>query len=332
MRGNPKILLVDDEPNNLKLLQQILKPFYHLIFANCGNKAIEAAKSHQPDLILLDIMMPDISGIEVCQTLKADPQTSAIPVIFVTAMGQTADEAEGFDVGAVDYLRKPVSAPIVLRRVKTHLSLVKAEALENLVHASILMLGEAGHYNDTDTGNHIWRMSAYAAALAHAAGWSYKDAQLLEWAAPMHDTGKIGIPDEILKAPRKLTADEWQIMKGHSKIGYDILRKSPNEVFVMAAEIALGHHERYDGSGYPQGLAGKDIPESARIVAIADVFDALTMVRPYKEAWPDDKAFELIEKDAGSHFDPDLVEIFLSIKDKILAIKDKWAQTVHHDH
>ncbi len=321
-----KLLLVDDEPNNLKLLQQILKPHYQLMFANCGEKALEAAKTHLPQLILLDVMMPDIHGFEVCRRLKADPATADIPVIFVTAMGEIENEAEGFDVGAVDYLRKPVSAPIVLRRVKTHLSLVRAQTLEDLAHAAILMLGEAGHYNDTDTGHHIWRMSSYAALLAQAAGWSATQAQALKWAAPMHDTGKIGIPDEILKAPRKLTAAEWEIMKTHSQIGYDILHKSDNPVFALAAEIALGHHEKYDGSGYPQGLTGEQIPQSARIVAIADVFDALTMERPYKKPWSNEDAFALIEQDAGSHFDPHLAALFLSIKDEIIAEKNKWLQ------
>jgi len=324
MKDKFKILLVDDEPNNLKLLQQILMNHYQLIFAPNGEKAIAAADSHRPDLILLDIMMPDMSGYEVCEQLKKNDVTENIPVIFVTAMGEQDDEARGFDVGAVDYIQKPVSGPIVLRRVQTHLSLVRVKELEELAIASIRMLGEAGHYNDTDTGEHIWRMAAYTAAIARAAGWAKHDTEMLELAAPMHDTGKIGIPDEVLKAPRKLTEEEWNIMKGHSQIGYDILSKSSNPIFMMAADIARGHHEKWDGSGYPKGLSGEDIPECARIVAISDVFDALTMKRPYKEAWPIEKAFNVIQQDAGTHFDPRLADIFLGIKDEILAIKDKW--------
>jgi len=324
MKDEYKILIVDNEPNNLKLLQQILKESYKLIFASNGEKALQAASTHHPDLILLDIMMPDMSGYQVCEKLKANSKTEDIPVIFVTAMGDQEDETHGFDVGAVDYIQKPVSGPIVLSRVQTHLSLVRSKDLEALVKASILMLGEAGHYNDTDTGEHIWRMAAYSAAISRAAGWSMHQSEMLELAAPMHDTGKIGIPDEVLKAPRKLTADEWVVMKSHSQIGYDILSQSQNTIFLMAAEIALGHHEKWDGSGYPNGLVGEAIPESARIVAIADVFDALTMKRPYKEAWSIEKALDVIEQDAGTHFDPRLAKLFFEIMPEIIEIKEKW--------
>ena len=324
MIKNYKILIVDDEPNNLKLLQQVLKEHYQLLFANNGEKALEAANKHRPDLILLDVMMPNMSGYEVCEKLKHNTLTENIPVIFVTAMGDQHDETRGFDAGAVDYIQKPISAPVVLRRVQTHLSLVRAKDLEDLVTASIRMLGEAGHYNDSDTGEHIWRMAAYSAAIAKAAGWSARQIETLELAAPMHDTGKIGIPDAILKAPRKLTAEEWTVMKTHAQIGYDILSKSANPVFVMAAEIALGHHEKWDGSGYPNGCSGEKIPESARIVAIADVFDALTMKRPYKEAWPIEKALDAIRQDCGTHFDPRLCALFFEIIPEIVAIKDKW--------
>ncbi|MDH3605196.1 MAG: HD domain-containing protein, partial [Candidatus Tectomicrobia bacterium] len=192
--------------------------------------------------------------------------------------------------------------------------------------AAIHMLGEAGHYNDTDTGVHIWRMAAYAAALARSAGWHVDKAAMLELAAPMHDTGKIGIPDAILKKPAKLDADEWVIMKTHAELGHNILSKMDSPLFQMAAEVALHHHEQWDGSGYPQGPAGTAIPESARIVAIADVFDALTMKRPYKEAWTMQAAFEEIQKKAGSHFDPDLVDAFFRIEAEIQTIKEVWDQ------
>ena len=296
MDDKSKILVVDDKPNNLKILQQILKEQYQLIFANNGKKAISAAKNHQPDLILLDIMMPDMDGYEVCEHLKSESETRRIPVIFVTAMGDVQNEARGFDVGAVDYIQKPVSGPVVHRRVQTHLSLVRVEELNQLARDSIQMLGEAGHYNDTDTGEHIWRMAAYSSAIARSAGWSKVQSEILELSAPMHDTGKIGIPDSILKAPRKLTAEEWVVMKSHSQIGYEILTQSNNPVFKLSSEIALSHHEKWDGSGYPNGIRGEAIPESGRIVAIADVFDALTMKRPYKDPWPVDKAIELIQR------------------------------------
>lgn len=321
-----KILLVDDEPNNLQVLRQILKDKYQLMFVNNGEKALEAAHKHRPDLILLDIMMPGLNGFEVCQQLKAMPATAEIPVIFVTAMSDVEDEIKGFDVGAVDYIQKPVSAPIVLRRVQTHLSLVRVQELEDSQKEAIFMLGEAGHYNDTDTGVHIWRMAAYARALAQAAGWPQYLAERLELAAPMHDTGKIGTPDSILKAPRKLTAEEWEIMKQHAQIGCDIMSKSDAPLFAMAAEIARGHHEKWDGSGYPQGLSGTAIPESARIVAIADVFDALTMKRPYKEPWSIEDSMAEIRKGAGNHFEPRLVALFETILPEIFQIKEKWAE------
>ncbi len=324
MNHTKKILIVDDEPNNLQVLRQILKDYYSLIFANNGEKAIIATKQHKPDIILLDIMMPDISGYEVCERLKSDATTADIPIIFVTAMSDLGDEAHGFDLGAVDYIIKPVSGEIVLRRVHNHLSLVKAESLQDLSRESILMLGEAGHYNDTDTGQHIWRMAAYARALAEAINWPEDKLDTIELAAPMHDTGKIGIPNEILQAPRPLNEDEWAIMKSHTNIGYKILNKSSIPVFQMAAQIAMSHHEKWDGSGYPKGLLGTEIPEVARIVAVADVFDALTMKRSYKSAWSIDEAMLEIRKNSGSHFEPRLVDTFEKILPKILEIKQMF--------
>jgi putative two-component system response regulator len=319
-----KILLVDDEPNNLQLLRQILRSSYQLIFAHNGQSALAAVAAHHPDLILLDVMMPDLDGYEVCRRLKADPLTHDIPVIFVTAMGDVDDEAAGFDVGAVDYIHKPISPAIVIRRVQTHLSLVHVKELEDSQREAIYMLGAAGHYNDNDTGLHIWRMAAYARTIAEAIGWPEHMAERLELAAPLHDTGKIGIPDGILKAPRKLTAEEWVIMRQHSLIGYEILQCSDSPIFKMAAEIALYHHEKWDGSGYPKGLVGDNIPQSAQIVAIADVFDALTMKRSYKEAWNVEASLEEIKANSGTHFNPALITVFLNILPKILNIKDEW--------
>ena len=318
------ILIVDDEPNNLQLLRMVLKGHYNLMFANNGAKCLEIAEQRQPDLILLDVMMPDLTGYEVCQRLMKMPSTKNIPVIFVTAMGEAKSEAKGFDVGAVDYISKPISSAIVLRRVKTHLSLVRVKELEESRKSAIHMLGQAGHLNDTDTGVHIWRMAAYSKAIALATGWSIARAERLELAAPMHDTGKIGIPDGLLKAKRKLTKEEWVIMKTHPTIGYDILSLSQSKIFKLAAEVSLYHHERWDGSGYPEGLAGEEIPQSARIVAIADVFDALTMKRPYKESWTIEESMSEIKKGSGSHFDPKLVEIFVGISANIVKIKKHW--------
>lgn len=323
--SNKKILIVDDEPNNLQVLRGILSSEgYKLAYAKDGESALARVGQHAPDLILLDIMMQGIDGYEVCRRLKADPILAKIPVIFVTAMDDIDDETKGFDVGAVDYITKPVSAPTVLARVRTHLKLVRMDDFTALAGESIMMLGRAGHYNDTDTGVHIWRMAAYTRAIAEAAGWTGERLNMLELAAPMHDTGKIGIPDEILKAPRKLTKDEWKIMKTHSQVGHDILSMAHHPVFTMAAEIALGHHEHWDGSGYPNGLVGESIPESARIITIADVFDALTVKRPYKEAWSIEDALEEIRRSAGFQFDQRLVELFLAIEDTIRQLKKQW--------
>jgi len=321
---NKKILVVDDEPNNLQLLRQILKDDYILFFAKNGIEALAAVEKHNPDLILLDIMMPDMDGYETCRRLKENPSTKGIPVIFITAMNDVKDESKGFSVGGVDYLAKPVSAPIVRARIKIHLSLVRVDELEESQKAAIYMLGDAGHYNDDDTGVHIWRMAAYSAAIARHIGHSEDYCKLIELAAPMHDTGKIGVPDQILKKPGKLDAEEWKIMKQHSRIGNEILSNSDAPLFKLAAEIALRHHEKWDGSGYPDGLAGKDIPEAARIVAIADVFDALTMTRPYKEAWSVEGAINEIVNCSGSHFDPKLTKAFQEIIPELIAIRQKW--------
>ena len=330
------ILVVDDITENIDVLKGILVDKYKILAATNGHLALKIVEKHHPDLILLDVMMPEMDGYDVCRRLKSNPDTADIPVIFVTARTEIDDEQLGFDVGAVDYLTKPVHQAVVTARVKTHLTLadqqracrkeVKSRTfeLEQLQKAAIFMLGEAGHLNDTDTGVHIWRMAAYSGALARATDWPVQQASLLEMAAAMHDTGKIGIPDSILKAPRKLTHEEWEIMKEHTAIGYKILSKNDSQLFQIAATVALHHHERWDGTGYPHNLAGENIPESARIVAIADVFDALTMQRPYKAPWPVDKAFETLTKDAGSHFDPKLVARFIEIKDEILSIKETW--------
>ncbi len=318
------ILCVDDGPANLGILRQILKNDHALVFARNGAEALIAAAKHRPALILLDVEMPDMDGYDVCRRLKRDSLTAPIPVIFVTGRANGQDEAAGFDAGGVDYITKPVSAPVVRARVRTHLSLVHADTLQRSYHAAIYMLGEAAHFKDTDTGLHIWRMAAYSRALAEALGWDAERCGLIEPAAAMHDTGKIGIPDAILTKPGKLNTEEWEIMKTHSRIGHDILAKSDAPVFRLAAEIALSHHEWWDGSGYPMRLAGEAIPESARIVAIANVFDALATKRPYKDILPMDRVLEIIAASAGSQLDPCMVGRFLDIHPRILAIKANW--------
>jgi putative two-component system response regulator len=318
------ILIVDDEPANLATLRQILSPEYPLVFARSGPEALAAADKHCPALILLDVQMPEMDGLTTCRKLKANPQTMNIPVIFVTGLAEVGDETAGFQAGAVDYIVKPVSPPIVRARVHTHLSLVSTTQLEKSYHDAIYMLGEASEFKDTDTGIHIWRMASYSAALAAACGWNDADCEQIRLAAPMHDIGKLGIPDVILHKPGKLDAAEWAVMQTHSFIGYKILSSSSAPILQMAATIAHHHHEKWDGSGYPSGLAGESIPEVARITAIADVFDALSMTRPYKEAWPINRIMETLTSSAGSHFDPHMIEHFTRILPQILAIKDEW--------
>ena len=300
------ILVVDDEPANLALLRQILSPHYALVFARNGADALVAAAKHRPALILMDIEMPDMDGYTACRALKLDPATESTPVIFVTSLAAAGDETAGFEAGAVDYLVKPVSPPVVLARVRTHLSLVSTKQLSQSYNDAIYMLGEASEFKDTDTGTHIWRMAAYSSALAAASGWSH------EACLQLHK-------------PAKLDAQEWETMKTHSTVGYKILSKSAAPLLQMAATIAHCHHEKWDGSGYPRGLAGEDIPDMARIVAIADVFDALTTKRPYKEVWPLDQVMQTLQASSGSHFEPRLVDHFVRILPEILAIKDEWA-------
>lgn len=320
------LLIVDDEFTNLANLREILGGEYRLMLARSGTEAIDVARKHQPALILLDIQMPDMDGYAVCRTLKVDPRTEGIPVIFVTTLSEVGNEEAGFAAGGVDYLIKPVSPGIVRARVRTHLSLVHTRELEKRSRDAIFMLAKAGHYNDADTGVHIWRMAAFARELAAAIGWPQADCDLLELAAPMHDTGKIGIPDAVLRKPGQLDRDEWALMQTHPSIGFGILSYSDAPVFRLAAEIARYHHERWDGSGYQEGLAGEAIPASARIVAVADVFDALCMKRSYKEAWPLEQVMATLRAGAGHHFDPSLIAAFEGCLPRILEIKADWDQ------
>ena len=322
----PLILAVDDEASNLQLLRQILQDRYRLLFAKDGARALELANQEKPDLILLHVMMPGMTGYETCRALKADAATAAIPVIFVTALSDAGDEVDGFDAGAVDYITKPVSPPIVRARVRTHLSLVRAEELKQSRLEIVQRLGLAAEYKDNETGLHVIRMSNYARILGVAAGMQEAQADDLLHAAPMHDVGKIGIPDNILQKPGALDKDEWAVMQSHATIGADIIGKHVGGMLAMAHDVALTHHEKWDGSGYPNGLAGDDIPLVGRIVAIADVFDALTSARPYKAEWPVEKAVDYLKQQRGQHFDPELVDLFLERLPEVLEVKQRWAE------
>ena len=334
------ILVVDDMPDNIEVLRGILRTDYTVHAALNGELALQIAHGeHRPDMILLDIMMPGMDGYEVCRQLKADPRSEKIPVIFVTAKGDIEDEQHGLELGAVDYITKPVSAPIVKARVSTQLALynqnhaleVKVqERTEELISTRLEIirhLGRAAEYKDNETGLHVIRMSHYSRLIAEALDFGSDWSDLIFNASPMHDIGKIGIPDNILLKPGKLDKDEWDIMKKHPEFGAEIIGDHPSDILKMSKEIALSHHEKWDGSGYPYGLAGEDIPLSGRIIAIADVFDALTTERPYKNAWTVEDAVKLINDSSGQHFDPKLVPVFHEVMAEVLNIKEQYAET-----
>ncbi|MFW5808052.1 MAG: HD domain-containing phosphohydrolase [Spirochaetota bacterium] len=333
------VLIVDDVPENISILNEILHKEYNIKAATSGKGALKIAMSnHQPDIIILDIMMPEMDGYEVCRRLKSDNRTKNIPVMFITALNDTVDEQKGLELGAVDYIKKPVSPPIVKQRIRTQLDLLNQNVrLESMVRertreleetrlAIIQRLGRAAEFKDNETGMHVIRISNFSRIIAMASGVSENEANLLLHAAPMHDIGKIGIPDSILLKPGKLDAGEWEIMKKHPVIGADIIGEHSSEIMHVAKICAMYHHERYDGSGYPAGLAGDDIPYYARIVAIVDVYDALTSERPYKKAWPLDEALDLIKRERGSHFDPDLADSFLNSIDDILEVQKSYPE------
>lgn len=332
------ILVVDDTPENIDVLVGTLKDDYQVKAAINGEMALKIARSAKVDMILLDIMMPGMDGYEVCRRLKDDYLTKDIPIIFVTAKISMQDELKGFKLGAVDYIAKPVSPALVKARVKIHLALydqnreldrkvrVKTDQLNETRLKVIQRLGKAAEYKDNETGLHVIRMSKYSYVLAKAFGMSEKDCELLMNAAPMHDVGKIGIADSILKKPGKLTDEEFTIMKTHCEIGGEVIGDDDSELLKLAKVVALTHQEKWNGFGYPKGLKGEEIPLVGRIVAIADVFDALTSVRPYKKEWPVQDAVDLLERESGSHFDPELIPLFIQELPKILKIKNAYAE------
>ncbi len=352
------ILIVDDEPLNLSVLSQQLKPFFQVRACKSGDQAIRAANSEpRPDLILLDVMMPGMNGYAVLDRLKKEENTRDIPVIFISALNEEVDEENGLRLGAVDYISKPIRPAIMLARVRTHLKIkqsrdqlkkqnfgLEAEGMrrtnENLLiqNVSLNVLLELAETRDTDTGNHISRTQAYVETLARklqthpgfVSDLEESSLTRIVKAAPLYDIGKIGIPDTILLKPGKLTTEEFEIMKTHCRIGGDALRRAMNKalftnigqtddakpeslaVLRVARVIASSHHEKWDGTGYPEGLAGNAIPLPARLMALADVYDALTSSRIYKSRWSPEKAAEYIQLQKGKHFDPAVVEAFES--------------------
>ncbi len=355
------ILVVDDTPDNLSLMSGLLKDDYKVKVANGGEKALRiAASAPSPDLILLDIMMPEMDGYEVCRRLKNNPATRDIPVIFLTAKAEVEDEKKGLELGAVDYLTKPISPPIVMARVKNHLALKasadflrdKADFLEQEVarrtcevmaiqDVTILALASLAETRDSDTGNHIRRTQFYVRLLAEnlrdhprfAAILTDHYITMLFKSAPLHDIGKVGIPDRILLKPGRFEPEEFEIMKTHTTLGRDALEHAEQQLgmkvdfLTMSKEIALYHQEKWDGSGYPEQLAGEAIPLSARLMAVADVYDALTSKRVYKDGMPHEKAAKIIVEGKGSHFDPDIVDAFLAVEGEILRVAARFADS-----
>ena len=356
----PTILVVDDTPDNITLLCSLLGEQYKNKVATNGEKALKiAAGDPQPDLILLDIMMPDMDGYEVCRRLKADPTTRHIPIIFLTAKTQEGDETKGFELGAVDYITKPIVPPILMARVHTHLALQDARKflehqnviledqveqrtrqLAALQDAIVIAMASLAETRDNDTGHHIRRTQHYIRELAlylrelpqFVGQLDEKFISILYKSAPLHDIGKVGVPDRILLKPGRLTPEEFEEMKRHTIYGRDAIIAAEKSLGVQenflttAREIAYCHHEKWDGSGYPQGLAGSTIPLCARLMALADVYDALTTKRIYKDAIPHQEAVEIIRSGRGTHFDPDVTDAFLSVNERFAAISVEFGE------
>ncbi len=358
------VLVVDDTPDNLSLMSGLLKDKYKVKIANNGERALKVALTGTPpDIILLDIMMPVMDGYETCRHLKVNPETRDIPVIFLTAKTEVEDEMKGFELGAVDYITKPISPPVVLARVQTHLQLKKVrdylkdqnEFLEGEVQkrtqevvavqeVTILAMASLAETRDNDTGNHIRRTQFYVRALAeklrhHERFRDFlnedKIIDLLFKSAPLHDIGKVGIPDHILLKPGRFTPEEFEIMKTHCTLGRDAIIAAERRLGLelpflsLAKEIAYTHQEKWDGTGYPEGLSGDDIPISGRLMAIADVYDALICRRVYKEGMPHAKAVDIIVQSKGTHFDPDMVDAFVEIAEEFIKIAKRYEDTDH---
>jgi len=334
----------------LKLLRVNLSlEGYHVITASDGSSALALLEESKPDLVILDIMMPKMDGFAVARRLKREDETKIIPIVMVTALKEVEDRVKAWELGVDGFLTKPAEKTELTTMIN---SLLKVKAYNDHMHdyqreleaelarrteelqrafektkmsslETIYRLSRAAEYRDEDTSAHIQRVSHYAVAVARKMGLDDESTKSILYASPMHDVGKIGIPDQILRKPGKLDLDEWEIMKKHTIIGAQMLSGSDADFIKLAEAIALTHHEKWDGSGYPEGLKGTDIPPAGRITAIADVFDSLTSKRPYKEPFSVEKSLDIIKEGRGSHFDPGVVDAFLTIEDEILSIKEK---------
>ncbi len=344
-----RILIVDDEPVNLKLLDKMLSAqgYGNLVLVQDPRQVQDVYLQQRTDLILLDINMPHLDGFGVMEQLNALNDPLLPPVVILTAQHGQDFLLRALNAGARDFITKPFDRNELLARVRNMLDAQLAhrlvyeqkDVLDEMVQKRtdelrrtrlqvVQRLGRAAEYRDNETGNHILRMSHISALLAKSIGWSEADCELILHASPMHDIGKIGIPDHILLKPGKFEPEEWEIMKTHAVIGANILEGDDSDLMRCAGEIALSHHEKWDGSGYPHGLSGEAIPLTGRIAALADVFDALTSERPYKKAWTVDAAVDLITENSGTHFDPDLVAVFLLQLPEILNIREQFSEPV----
>ena len=353
----PTILVVDDTPDNLALMTALLQDEYRVKVANTGERALKLVQDSAPSLILLDIMMPGMDGYEVCRRLKTDPVTESIPVIFLTAKTEVEDETRGLSLGAVDYIIKPISPPVVMARIKTQLmlksasdflrgksDLLEAEVarrtaeIQDLQDAMVLAMASLAETRDNETGNHLRRTQHYVRLLAlqmrrrghHPQLLTDRHIDLLFKSAPLHDIGKVGIPDGILLKAAPLTAEEFEVMKTHTTLGRDAIEHAElalgHEVPFLrfAKEIALSHQEKWDGSGYPDGLRGEAIPLSARLMAVADVYDALISRRVYKPAYTHEESVQMIGTGRGRHFDPQIVDAFLDIHEEFRVVARRF--------
>ena len=333
------VLVIDDQATSRQILAQIVRSideFLEIKSFDSAQPALDWLADKSADLILTDYKMPGMNGIEFLQQVRTMPQAHNVPVVMITSHEQTEIRYQALELGATDFINKPIDHAECRARFRNLLQLQRqrliiedrANWLEEQVriathairvreHETLLRLAKAGEYRDEETGNHVIRMARFARIIAETLGLDEIECESIELSAPMHDIGKIGIPDQILLKPGKLTVEEFEVIKQHTIIGYEILRDSPSKYLKMGAEIALGHHEKYDGSGYPQGLGGEDIPLTARIVAVADVFDALTSRRCYKPAWRDQDVLSLIVSESGKHFDPKCIDAFLSQIDRV---------------
>ena len=341
-----KILIVDDQPANVTLIEKMLDidGYLNVISTTDPTQVENLYLEQNSDLVLLDLNMPVMDGYQVLSKIReVDPDYP--PIIVLTAQSDRESRIKALDLGARDFLAKPFDRVELMTRIRNMLEvriMTKAMKNQNLVLDRMVKertqelndtrlevirrLGRAAEYRDDITGFHIIRMSRYSQLLGLAAGMDEAEAEALLNASPMHDIGKIGIPDNVLMKPGKLDPEEWEIMKTHVDIGVEILSGASSMLMDMAAEIAQNHHEKWDGSGYPQALAGEDIPLSGRVVAVADVFDALTTERPYKKAWPVEKAVEFLKEQKGQHFEPRLIDLFLEILPDILVIREQYAE------